>query len=319
MNHTHPARHRLRATVLIAVASALIFGVTAWLGGRGAHDAARDLPASLALTPVATAVSSIPLYAYAGVDPALVPALLAPPEPGHQNLAALAAGLPPLGAYLPAGTEPVFALPTPVPTIAPSETPTPTRTPFAIPSPARTPTPGPSPTATGTPLPIIRKPTIMVPSPTPTYDLPTFTPQASGLDFPTLTPMFLGDRICAPAGWPATGKLTQYFHWYHPATDLGMPTGTPLVATHSGRVAFAGWRTDGYGNLVIIENGPYVTYYAHLWKFNVVEGQLVGRHSVIGWSGSTGNSTGPHLHYETHINGTPVDPLTFEQRGHETC
>ncbi|MBN1562907.1 MAG: M23 family metallopeptidase, partial [Anaerolineae bacterium] len=63
----------------------------------------------------------------------------------------------------------------------------------------------------------------------------------------------------------------------------------------------------------------FITYYAHLTEFNVVEGQIVGRGSLIGWTGSTGNSTGPHVHYEIRINDTPVDPLTFEARGYPSC
>jgi murein DD-endopeptidase MepM/ murein hydrolase activator NlpD len=84
-------------------------------------------------------------------------------------------------------------------------------------------------------------------------------------------------------------------------------------------VIFAGWSTVGYGNLVILQNGAFITYYAHLSDFNVVTGQQVGSASVIGWTGSTGNSTGPHIHYEVRINDVPVDPLTFENRGYPAC
>ena len=85
------------------------------------------------------------------------------------------------------------------------------------------------------------------------------------------------------------------------------------------KVIFAGWRTDGYGNLIILQSGMFITYYAHLTDFNVVAGQIVGRGSVIGFSGSTGNSTGPHVHYEIRINDSEVDPLTFEDRGYNSC
>lgn len=124
---------------------------------------------------------------------------------------------------------------------------------------------------------------------------------------------------CAPAGLPVSGILTQRFHQYHSGIDLGLPSGTPVQATHSGTVTFAGWSEIGYGYLVIVQSGAFITYYAHLTSFNVSSGQSVGRFSVIGWSGSTGNSTGPHVHYETRINDAPVDPLSFEQRGYGTC
>jgi murein DD-endopeptidase MepM/ murein hydrolase activator NlpD len=98
-----------------------------------------------------------------------------------------------------------------------------------------------------------------------------------------------------------------------------VPLGTPVIATHSAQVIFAGWSDIGYGYLVILQSGPYITYYAHNTSFNVTEGQYVGAGSIISWSGSTGNSSGPHVHYETRINDIPVDPLTFGNRGYSTC
>jgi len=118
---------------------------------------------------------------------------------------------------------------------------------------------------------------------------------------------------------PTGGTLTQRFHVYHSGVDFGVPQRTPVAATHSGRVIFAGWSTVGYGNLVIIQNGAFITYYAHLSAFNVQENQLVGAGSIIAYSGNTGNSTGPHIHYEVRINDVPVDPLTFERRGYPWC
>src|SRR5262249_35497002 len=124
---------------------------------------------------------------------------------------------------------------------------------------------------------------------------------------------------CAPAGLPVDGILTQRFHAGHSGVDLGVPLGTPVLATMSAQVTFADWSTIGYGYLVILQNGPYITYYAHNTSFNVSVGQFVGKGSIVSWSGSTGNSTGPHVHYETRINDVPVDPLTFESRGYPTC
>ncbi|MEL7235367.1 MAG: M23 family metallopeptidase, partial [Chloroflexota bacterium] len=70
---------------------------------------------------------------------------------------------------------------------------------------------------------------------------------------------------------------------------------------------------------VILQSGAFITYYAHNTSFNVEPGQAVGKGSIIAWSGNTGNSTGPHVHYETRLNDIPVDPLTFDNRGYYSC
>jgi murein DD-endopeptidase MepM/ murein hydrolase activator NlpD len=101
--------------------------------------------------------------------------------------------------------------------------------------------------------------------------------------------------------------------------DIGVPFNTPVIATHSGIVTWADWSEIGYGYLVIIQSGVYITYYAHNTSFNVEVGAYVGKGSIVAWSGSTGNSSGPHVHYETRINDIPVDPLTFESRNYPTC
>ncbi len=124
---------------------------------------------------------------------------------------------------------------------------------------------------------------------------------------------------CAPEGIPVDGVLTQRYHLYHSGIDIGSGLGTPVIATHSGQVIFAGWSDIGYGYLVILQSGTFITYYAHNTSFNVSEGQFIGKGSVVAWSGSTGNSTGPHVHYETRINDIPVDPLTFGRRAYPTC
>jgi murein DD-endopeptidase MepM/ murein hydrolase activator NlpD len=112
----------------------------------------------------------------------------------------------------------------------------------------------------------------------------------------------------APRGLPVSGRLTQAFHPGHHGIDIGVPVGTPIRSTMAGRVVQAGWNNQGYGNLVIVEAGPYRTYYAHLDSIPVAPGQTVAAGDVIGLSGNTGNSTGPHLHYEVRVNGTPVPP-----------
>jgi len=92
--------------------------------------------------------------------------------------------------------------------------------------------------------------------------------------------------------------------------DFGIPVGTPIKATMDGKVVHAGWNNQGYGNLVIVENGPFRTYYAHLSSIPVSIGDVVTSGSTIGLSGNTGNSTGPHLHYEIRKNNVPVNPTS---------
>ena len=112
-----------------------------------------------------------------------------------------------------------------------------------------------------------------------------------------------------PSGRPvAGGVLTQEFHTGHTGIDIAVPTGTSVKSTMDGKVAYAGWNNQGYGNLVIVENGAYRTYYAHLSSIPVSVGDEVKAGTTIGLSGSTGNSTGPHLHYEIRKNGVAIDP-----------
>jgi murein DD-endopeptidase MepM/ murein hydrolase activator NlpD len=112
-----------------------------------------------------------------------------------------------------------------------------------------------------------------------------------------------------PSGRPVTGGvLTQEFHPGHTGIDIAIPTGTQVKTTMDGQVIHAGWNTQGYGNLVIVENGAYRTYYAHLSSIPVSVGDEVKAGTVIGLSGSTGNSTGPHLHYEIRENKVAIDP-----------
>lgn len=95
----------------------------------------------------------------------------------------------------------------------------------------------------------------------------------------------------------------------HTGTDFGYPTGTPIYASESGTVTVAGWY-GGYGKCVIIDHGNGMqTLYAHQNKVNVAKGQKVIRGQCIGETGNTGNSTGPHLHFEVIINGKAVDPM----------
>jgi murein DD-endopeptidase MepM/ murein hydrolase activator NlpD len=98
----------------------------------------------------------------------------------------------------------------------------------------------------------------------------------------------------------------------HKGLDFAAPQGTPIYATANGTVVVAGFTDGGYGNHVEINHGyGYETIYGHMVKVKVHAGQHVNRGDVIGWVGSTGKSTGPHCHYEVHVNGEPVDPVYF--------
>jgi murein DD-endopeptidase MepM/ murein hydrolase activator NlpD len=101
----------------------------------------------------------------------------------------------------------------------------------------------------------------------------------------------------------------------HTGLDLRGDRGEPVHATASGRVSIAG-REGGYGNMVQIEHGHgLATRYGHLSEIDVKVGQKVRFGEVVGRIGSTGRSTGPHLHYETRIDGEPVDPQKFLRAG----
>ena len=97
----------------------------------------------------------------------------------------------------------------------------------------------------------------------------------------------------------------------HAGVDFSAGTGTPILAAGNGTVVFAGWK-GGYGNTVVIDHGgATATLYGHQSRIAVANGQAVKRGQVIGYVGSTGFSTGPHLHFEVRVNGTPVDPVGY--------
>ncbi len=127
-----------------------------------------------------------------------------------------------------------------------------------------------------------------------------------------------------PSIWPVEGRLmggygerTDPFSGegaMHTGVDISAPTGTMVRATADGIVTFAGW-SNGYGQLVVVDHGGgYETYYAHLSRFGVVDGQEVRRGDQVGAVGSTGRVTAPHLHYEVRIGGAPVNPHTYLAR-----
>jgi murein DD-endopeptidase MepM/ murein hydrolase activator NlpD len=114
--------------------------------------------------------------------------------------------------------------------------------------------------------------------------------------------------------WPVNGVLTSGFGWrwgrMHEGIDIAAPTGTPIRAAAAGAVIYAGYM-GGYGNIVIIDHGSGLsTAYAHQSAI-YVGGGSVSQGTVIGAVGSTGNSTGPHLHFEVRVNGSAVDPMGY--------
>ncbi len=124
--------------------------------------------------------------------------------------------------------------------------------------------------------------------------------------------------------WPIPGQhnISSHFGYrakygrFHYGTDVMAPRGTKIVAMANGVVTFAssGWN-DGYGTVVMIDHGNgYQTRYAHLSGINCRIGQTVSAGQVIGYSGNTGNSSGPHLHFEIRMNGTPHNPMNYFKR-----
>jgi murein DD-endopeptidase MepM/ murein hydrolase activator NlpD len=115
--------------------------------------------------------------------------------------------------------------------------------------------------------------------------------------------------------WPVSGPITSPFgmRWgtLHPGIDIGVPSGTPVHAAAAGKVVWCGWMS-GYGNLVMIDHGGgYATAYGHNTSIAVSCDQEVAQGQVIAYSGCTGFCTGPHVHFEVRVNGSPVDPLGY--------
>jgi len=146
---------------------------------------------------------------------------------------------------------------------------------------------------------------------------------------PVPPPVPIGPPAPVAAGtgllWPTAGPQTSGFGYrvdpvtgersLHAGIDIGAPIGQSIVAAEAGTVVFAGEET-GYGNYTCIDHGGgFATCYAHQSAILVTVGQPVARGEVIGRVGSTGYSTGPHLHFETRVNGTPVDPDGYSYAG----
>lgn len=125
--------------------------------------------------------------------------------------------------------------------------------------------------------------------------------------------------------WPVRGRITSPYGWrvhpifkrkiFHSGLDIAVPYGTPIKAANSGRVIFVGWY-NGYGKVVIVDHGkingiPTTTLYAHMSATLVKQGTNIAKGAIIGKVGTTGYSTGPHLHFEVRQKGNPTNPLNF--------
>jgi Membrane proteins related to metalloendopeptidases len=124
-----------------------------------------------------------------------------------------------------------------------------------------------------------------------------------------------------PSLWPVTGRITSGFGWrispfgdgneLHPGIDIATNMGCPVVATADGQVVASGW-SGGYGNMVQIDHGNGLeTIYGHNSQLAVGVGQTVRKGQVISYAGSTGKSTGPHVHYEIRKDGAAIDPWKY--------
>lgn len=133
----------------------------------------------------------------------------------------------------------------------------------------------------------------------------------------------MSERAAVPSIWPVdAGRLTDDFGGrfnpfggygteFHTGQDIATAWGTPVAATANGTVIYAGWQS-GYGQVVVIDHGGgLTTRYGHLSRVDATVGQAIKRGDTVGNVGSTGRSTGPHLHYEVRLNDEPVDPMQY--------
>ncbi|MBI1281291.1 MAG: peptidoglycan DD-metalloendopeptidase family protein [Anaerolineaceae bacterium] len=276
--------------------------------------------------PTSSTLDWTPIAPFAQVDPAIIPYLqYGQPDYGIAPLQVLGQGIPPVGAYLPQTGNTRFEVMTSTPSPTLTVTPIATTTLIPVFQPSQTPTSTRTPVPTRTTIPTASP----VPTVTPTNELvatvlafsATVNAPTAVVIIPTITLMVTvaPGTECAPSGLPVSGLLTQRYFIGHTGIDIAVPPGTPVRATQSGFVDWAEWNIYGYGNLVVIHSDHFITYYGHNTSFNVKKGQFVNKGAVIAFSGSTGHSSGPHVHYETRINDVTVDPLTFESRGYRSC
>ncbi len=139
---------------------------------------------------------------------------------------------------------------------------------------------------------------------------PTLASVRSSREGSGVTPVIVGTgTYIYPVG---SRNFSQYFWYGHPGVDIALPEGTTVVASDTGTVTFAGWNIYGFGNLIVVNHGNgYETFYAHLSGISVVPGQIVYQGNVIGSTGNTGNSSGPHIHFEIRANGVQDNPCFY--------
>jgi murein DD-endopeptidase MepM/ murein hydrolase activator NlpD len=194
-------------------------------------------------------------------------------------------------------------VPTPVPTPVPTETPAPAERPTETPQPEGSAEAPPQTTAPETPLPACPFPPDIPRDPN-KGDITAADPScAEPKDMPAATGEFI---------WPSPYQALSGddFKEGHPGVDLSAPPGTPVYAADTGLVIFAGWTGIGYGNAVLIDHGNgFQTLYAHLSQVSIYCGAKVEKSKLIGLSGDTGNSSGPHLHFEVRVPGGYLNPL----------
>jgi murein DD-endopeptidase MepM/ murein hydrolase activator NlpD len=131
------------------------------------------------------------------------------------------------------------------------------------------------------------------------------------------------DRFGQGFVWPLHGRISSHFGWrnvsvagnrFHGGVDIAAPSGTPIRAARGGVVTRSGW-VGAYGYLVVLDHGGgWETRYAHLSRIDVRVGERVAQGAVVGLVGSTGASTGPHLHFEIRRDGLALDPLAYLER-----
>ena len=218
--------------------------------------------------------------------------------------------------------------PTPVPEPTATPEPTPEATPAVTSEPTVEPTPAATPEATTPPdkAPEAAEPSAVPATPEPTV-APTPTPEPTATPVPVADPYVdhyavIDSETGAAYAWPVPEhfEVTQRYSAEHSAWDIGAAAGTPVVAADDGTVTITQtWNgivtkgdSNSYGNMVQVTHADgTVTLYAHLSEINIRQGDTVVRGQQIGRVGSTGNSSGPHLHFEVRSNGSKVDPMAY--------
>ena len=154
--------------------------------------------------------------------------------------------------------------------------------------------------------------TLIIPDGQPPQTAPKARPQPRYIAQGPSSPGFqaLGGGVFV---WPTSGGISQHYSWYHKGIDIPNRAAPGVGASDGGTVVVAGWLDGyGYGNRVVIDhNNGYRSLYAHLSNIYVSVGQSISRGQIIGQMGSTGRSTGTHLHFEIHYRGVPVNPLAI--------